>query len=133
MRRDRKFISTIYSIVADTARRFTWVTLQLADLVKCSSMDEITKQLEKLPKGLDKIYKQILMKIDEKHRADVRTFLQWLAFSKRPMSIIEIAETITVDFTSENGPVFNWKKRYADPQDMLVRCSSLVDVSSKGK
>ena len=96
-------------------------------------MDEITKQLEELPKGLDEIYKRILKKIDKKHRADVRTFLLWLAFSKRRMTIVEIAETITVDFTSENGPVFNWKKRYSDPRDVLARCSSLVDVSSDGK
>ena len=83
--------------------------------------------------GLDESYKRILTKIDKKHHADARTFLQWLAFCKRPMTIAEIAETITVDFASENGPVFNSKKRYFDPQDVLVRCSSLVDVSSKGK
>jgi plasmid replication initiation protein len=133
VRRDRKFISNIYSIVADTALRFRWVTLQLDELVKCSSRHEITKRLEELPKGLDEIYNRILTKIDKNHRADVRTFLQWLAFSKRRMTITEIAETITVDFTSEDGPVFNLDKRYTDPQDVLVRCSSLVDVSSKGK
>jgi hypothetical protein len=132
VRRDRKFISTIYSIVADTAPRFRWVALQLAELAKCSSTDEITKQLAELPKGLDEIYNRILMKIDEKHRADVRTFLQWLAFSKRSMTIIEIAETITVDFTSGDVPVFNSTKRYFNPQDVLVRCSSLV-TESEGK
>jgi len=46
----------------------------------------------------------------------------------------EIAETITVNFASEGGPVFIRTKRYADPRDVLVRCSSLVSESdSDGK
>ena len=89
------------------------------------------KQLAELPKGLDEIYNRILRNIDEKHRADTRMFLQWLAFCKRPMSIEEIAETITVDF-SDNYPVFNRDKRYTDPRDILVRCSSFV-IESEGK
>ena len=111
--------------------RFRWVVLQLAELEKCSSRYEIDKQLSELPKGLDEIYNRILKKIDEKHRADTRTFLQWLAFCKERMKIEEIAETVTVDF-SEKSPVFNWDKRYADPRDVLVRCSSFVS-ESEGK
>jgi hypothetical protein len=111
--------------------RFRWVVLQLAELEKCSSRYEIDKQLAELPKGLDEIYNRILKNIDEKHRADTRTFLQWLAFCKRPMTIKEIAETITVEF-SERCPVFNQDKRYADPRDVLVRCSSFVS-ESEGK
>ena len=111
--------------------RFRWVVLQLAELEKCSSRYEMDKQLAELPKGLDEIYNRILKNIDEKHRADTRTFLQWLAFCMRPMTIAEIAETITADF-SGGCPVFNQDKRYADPQDVLVRCSSFVS-ESEGK
>ena len=88
-------------------------------------------QLAELPEGLDEIYSRILKNISKKHRADTKTFLQWLAFCERPMTIKEIAETITVDF-SEKCPVFNQNKRYADPWDVLVRCSSLVS-ESEGK
>ena len=111
--------------------RFRWVALLLVELEKCSSRYELDKQLAELPKGLDEIYYRILKNIDEKHRADTRTFLQWLAFCKRPMSIEEIAETITADF-SDKYPVFNKDKRYADPRDVLVRCSSFV-IESEGK
>ena len=86
------------------------------------------KQLAELPKGLDGIYNRILKNIDEKYRADTRMFLQWLAFCMRPMTIAEIAETVTMDF-SEKCPVFNRDKWYADPQDVLVRCSSFVSES----
>ena len=111
--------------------RFRWVALQLAELEKCLSRHEMNKQLAELPRGLDEIYSQILKNLDEKYRADTRTFLQWLAFSKRPMTIKEIAETITVDL-SEECPVFDQDKRYIDPRDVLVRCSSFV-VESEGK
>ena len=111
--------------------RFRWVVLQLTELEKCSSQYEIEKQLAELPKGLDEIYNQILKNIDKKHLADTRMFLQWLAFCKRPMTIKEIAETITADFSSGKC-VFNWKKRYSDPQEVLVRCSSFVS-ESEGK
>ena len=90
------------------------------------------KQLAELPKGIDEIYNRILKNIDEKHRADTRMFLQWLAFCKRPMGIEEIAEIITADFSTEKYPVFNRDKRYADPRDVLVRCSSFVS-ESEGK
>ena len=111
--------------------RFRWVALQLAELEKCLSQCEIDKQLANLPDGLNEIYNRILKNIDKKYRADTRMFLQWLAFCKRPMTVKEIAETITVDF-SEGRPVFNQGRWYTDPWDVLVRCSSFVS-ESEGK
>ena len=133
MQKDRTFhlVLLICSILADPLMRFRWVVLQLAVLEKCSSRYEIDKRLAELPKGLDEIYSRILKNIDEHHRADTRMFLQWLAFCKRPMKIEEIAETITADFSGE-FPVFIPDKRYADPRDVLVRCSSFVS-ESEGK
>ena len=125
------FLPTLYSILTDPILRFRWLVLQLAELEKCSSRYEIETQLAELPEGLDEIYNRILKNIDKKHRADTRTFLQWLAFCRRPMKIREIAETITADFSDE-CPVFNWDKRYADPRDILMRCSSFVS-ESEGK
>ena len=134
MRKDRMFILSYPSGVhffANLFMRFRWVVLQLAVLKKCSSRYEVDKRLAELPKGLDEIYSRILTNVDEHHRADTRMFLQWLAFCKRPMKIKELAETITVDFSGE-FPVFNKDKRYADIQDVLVRCSSFVS-ESKGE
>ena len=111
--------------------RFRWVVLQLSELEKCSSRYEIDKQLAELPKGLDEIYNRILKNVDEKHRADTRMFLQWLAFCDWPMEIEELAETITADFSDEH-PIFNQDKRYTDPHDVLERCSGLVS-ESEGK
>lgn len=112
--------------------RFRWVALQLAELENCLSEYEIMSQMKNLPKDLDDIYKRMLKAIDGQYRADTMTFLEWLAFSKRPLKVTEIAEAVTVDFHSEGGPAFNKAKRYGNPRDMLFRCSSLV-TESEGK
>ncbi|KAF8817315.1 ankyrin, partial [Phlegmacium glaucopus] len=127
---DEETLQTIKSGLTEGADgSFRWVALQLAALERCSSTYEIMQQLADLPDGLDETYKRILKEIDRKYRADTRTFLQWLAFSNCSITIPEIAEAITVDFASEDGPVFNLAKRYINPRDVLVRCSSLVDES----
>ena len=63
----RLFDSTICSILADSLIRSRWVVLQLAELEKCSSQDEIDERLAKLPEGLDQIYNGILKYIDKEH------------------------------------------------------------------
>jgi len=118
-----------FKIIAYNFPRFRWVALQLVELEKCSNLKEIMWQLKNLPKGLDDIYKHILDMIDPKYHADTMIFLQWLAFCQRPMSIAEIAEAITVDLDSEDGPVFDPINKYANPQNVLVRCSSLISES----
>jgi len=123
------FIPITYSFVADPVPRFRWVALQLAELQRCSSEYQIMQQLENLPDGLDEIYNRILRAIDGKYHVDTMTFLQWLAFSRRLMKIAEVAEAITVDYDLKDIPVFNPMKRYADPWDVLRRCSSLVSES----
>ncbi|PPQ88497.1 hypothetical protein CVT25_013168 [Psilocybe cyanescens] len=110
---------------------FRWMALQLYELEKCYSEDAVMKQLARLPDGLNEIYDQILKAIDKKYHAETLVFLQWLAFSIRPIKVVELAETVTVDFDSQNGPVFNSKKRYNNPHDLLTRCSSLV-IESNG-
>ncbi|PPQ81501.1 LOW QUALITY PROTEIN: hypothetical protein CVT25_015661, partial [Psilocybe cyanescens] len=104
---------------------FRWVALQLHELTKCQSEHEVIVQLNKLPKDLNTIYNQILMEIDKKYLAHTMTFLQWLAFSKHLMTIMELAETVTVDFDCQEGLVFDLTKRYNDPWGVLIRCSSL--------
>ncbi|KAF8960319.1 hypothetical protein BDZ97DRAFT_1922228 [Flammula alnicola] len=108
---------------------FRWVSLQLDALAKCLSPHEVNTQLAHLPKGLDETYKRILATIDRDYIGDTRVFLQWLAFSKRPMTVTEVAEAATVELESEGGPVYKAARRYQDPRGVLLRCSSLVTES----
>ena len=84
------------------------------------------KQLAALPRGLYETYDRILQRIDEDYRSDVKIFLCWIAFSTRPMTLKELAETVAVDFDSEDYPVFLPARRYQDPRDVLDKCSGLI-------
>jgi len=112
--------------------RFQWVALQLVELKTCATLGELESQLNNLPEGLEKTYDHILSKISPKHCADVKIFLQWLAFATRPLTLAELAETVTVDMKSGHTPTYLSRNRYEDQHDVLVRCSSLI-IQSQGK
>ena len=111
--------------------RFRWVALQLSTLKRCPSKHAIKEQLRTLPKDLNETYDRILLKISQQDVADVKTFLRWLAFAARPMTLREIAETVTVDFNSESGPRYDSERRYRDERDVLEKCAGLI-TESKG-
>ena len=111
--------------------RFRWVILQLSELRKCSSLAVLEKQLKELPQGLDETYRRILLRMDERYHNDAERFLQWLAFSTRPLKVAEIAEVVVVDFDSKDGPECIPGLQYKDPRDVLDKCSGLV-IESDG-
>lgn len=106
--------------------RFRWVALQLDALENCQSEAEIIQQLKSLPKDLNTTYDKMLKAIDSTYLGDTIIFLQWLAFAQRPMKIAEIADVITVDFDTENSPIFNKKKQYINPKSVFARCLGLI-------
>jgi hypothetical protein len=107
------------------------VALQLTELKKCSNRDSVMKQLNSLPSGLYETYDRILSKVNEADRGDIKTFLQWLCFSARPMTLSQIAEAVVVDFDTKNGPHYNPSRQYWDKRDVLEKCSGLV-IESPG-
>src|SRR5437773_699433 len=109
--------------------RFRWVVCQLDALGDCFSLCELREALESLPITLDDTYARILCKIQEKHSRHALKILQWLAYSTRPLQIEEVAEVIAVDI--EGNPRFDPEKRFEQPQDILIICSSLVTMTSE--
>lgn len=105
----------------------------IAELETCPAEFDVLQQLRTLPRDLNEAYDRVLKSLDNKYLAHTKMFLQWLAFSVRPMTIEEIAETITIDFNSNDGPAFNQQKRYIDPKDVLLRCGSGLVSESNGK
>lgn len=103
------------------------------ELKKCSTRRSVMSQLDDLPKGLYDTYDRILSKIDNQaNRTDAKTLLRWLCFSVRPMKLVEIAETVAVDFDMENGPQYSPAHRYWDEQDVMEKCAGLITESSEG-
>lgn len=105
------------------------MALQLHELEKCPSNKAVNKQLKSLPGDLNSTYEQILLRIPEHFHDHLKKFLQWLAFSIRPMTIEEIAETVTVDLDAETGPSYQLDQKYIDPKDIFTACSSLITTS----
>jgi hypothetical protein len=102
------------------------------ELKKCSNRRSVMKQLDILPIGLYETYDQILSKIDNQaDRTETKTFLRWLCFSIRPMTLAEIAETVIVDLDADDGPRCTPELRYWNVQDVLIKCSGFI-TESKG-
>ena len=111
--------------------RFRWVALQLNELKECRTKTDLKKQLANLPQGLDKTYDQILLGIKEKDCGYAKTFLQWLSFAARPLTLKELATTAAVDLSAENGPEYKLDNELRDIKDVLKICSSLI-MKSEG-
>ena len=111
--------------------RFRWVALQLNELKECRTKTDLKKQLADLPQGLDKTYDRILTGIKENDHSYVKTFLQWLSFSVRPLTLEELATTAAIDLSSENGPEYKSDNELQDMKDVLKICSSFI-IKSEG-
>jgi ankyrin repeat protein len=85
-----------------------------------------------MPKTLDGTYARILCNIDKAHSQYALKLLQWLTYSARPLQIRELAKVLAIDVNG--SPRFDPERRFADPQDILELCPSLVILkSSKSK
>ena len=105
------------------------MALQLDQLRLCVSRYDVEEQLQHLPKGLYESYDRIINQIDEGRRDNARKLLQWLAFSVRPLELIELAEVIAVDFHSKDLPWFDCDRRYYNAKDVLRGCSGLISIA----
>ncbi|KIJ94775.1 hypothetical protein K443DRAFT_640771, partial [Laccaria amethystina LaAM-08-1] len=108
---------------------FRWAALQLNELKKCRTKADLKKQLANLPQGLDKTYDQILLGINGKDHGYAKTFLQWLSFAVRPLTLKELATTASIDLYAENGPEYKSDNELQDIKDVLKICSSLIMMS----
>ena len=109
--------------------RFRWVALQLNELKGCRTKTDLNKQLADLPQGLDKTYDRILLGIKKRDHSYVKTFLQWLSFAVRPLTLEELATTAAIDLSAENGPEYKSDNELQDNKDVLKICSSFITKS----
>ena len=100
--------------------------MQLNEFKKCRNKADLKKQLANLPQGLDKTYDRILLGINEKDHGYAKTFLQWLSFAVRPLTLKELATTAGVDLCAKNGPAYNSDNELQDIKDVLKICSSFI-------
>ena len=83
----------------------------------------LKRALKQLPKTLDQTYDRILLNIPEEDRQMARSALLWLAYSKRPLYLEEVAEAAAL---SPESCTLDRQDRISDPHDIIDICSSLV-------
>ncbi|KAI9794829.1 MAG: hypothetical protein M1816_002957 [Peltula sp. TS41687] len=90
-------------LVSGADGMFRWVFCQMEDLKKLKFMRarDVAATLNHLPKTLYETYDRILMAVDDRYYRDAFTVLQWLAFSARPLTLTELAETCIIDPRAE--------------------------------
>jgi hypothetical protein len=120
--------STRKSITSGAQGMFRWVSCQLDILAKARSTAAIRRALTELPTGLDETYDRIFSQVQEDDRPLVRRALQWLIACMRPLTLLELAEAVTID---PHINAFEPDERLIDPNELLDMCGSLVQSSSE--
>jgi ankyrin repeat protein len=117
-----------YSLSEQSRGMFRWVFCQLDILKKCLSVRDIQTALRTLPKTLEETYARILETVPEEYHEKLHKALYWLVFSRRPMTMEEIAEAMVSGPDCSN----NWDEnsKLNDPRDVLEVLGSLVMVTS---
>ena len=103
------------------------MAMQLDALNGCDSSDELTTQLKNLPPDLNQTYQQIFAKIDPSRRGIVLTIMQWLAFSKEPLTLDQICEAVAIVIDEDNHPKFEPGKKW-NRLSVEIACANLVTV-----
>ncbi len=81
-----------------TIYRFLWVVFLIQDLCSQSCDEDIRRTIDNLPEDLPELYNRIISRIiDSKHEKTVKKILRMLAGVKRPLSIGELQEALSVE------------------------------------
>ena len=79
--------------------------------------------MDSLPQTLDASYERLLLRIHPAQICLARAALEFLVFSKRPPTLVEVAEAVAVG--TFDGP-FDMENRLFEPEEILRICSSLL-------
>ena len=85
--------------------RFRWVQCQIDILKRCTTAQELKKALDNLPTELEATYERILDAIDERKSEGklARRVLAWLMVTLEPLRLVQILDTLSVDFPSQRN------------------------------
>ncbi|MCJ1345324.1 hypothetical protein MMC31_003531, partial [Peltigera leucophlebia] len=115
------------TLLAGANGMFRWVFCQLDVLKKYKNPSALGKALKSLPETLHETYDRILLNIDVDYQEMARCALIWLAFSKRPLTIKEVAEAAILN--PEQDPAFDPENKFLNPSIVLGILGSLVTYS----
>ncbi|KZV58988.1 hypothetical protein PENSPDRAFT_695561, partial [Peniophora sp. CONT] len=110
---------------------FLWVVLQLQDLQDCSPTD-VDHALDELPSDLDATYERILKSFPSKPTmiTRARSVFECVGYAVRPLSALEIATVLSIDFNSLPLRVaLTSDMQTEDPETVILRtCPRLLNI-----
>ncbi|KAI5918918.1 ankyrin repeat-containing domain protein [Camillea tinctor] len=111
---------------------FRWVALQRLNLLRCKREIEVNQALKELPKNLEETYKVMLERIYHLHYEPVLSVIKWLAYSRRPLRLGEVAEIAVIRYTRDSereSTLFQPEDRYPSIDAIRSILSGLIVVS----
>ncbi|KAL1387416.1 hypothetical protein HDK64DRAFT_300642 [Phyllosticta capitalensis] len=105
---------------------FRLASLRLEMIEQCSTENELLRSLSDLPQGIHDAYSRVISRIPPFKRERALRLLQFLAFSKRPLSPNQANEMFAVSFDSKLS--FDPRNEMLNCQEILSHLPSLVVV-----
>ena len=105
-----------------------WVNLQLLNICKQRSDEDIEAELGNIPRGLHRTYARILQRIRQHPiaiRELARRCLVWVFYSARPLHIRELLEAIQIGESTRKRENFSRYKEEA----IIEACANLIEVN----
>ncbi|EXA31380.1 hypothetical protein FOVG_17351 [Fusarium oxysporum f. sp. pisi HDV247] len=107
---------------------FRWAACQLESLARCLSPKAIKIALRALPRDLNETYYRMLKNIPAEYKSSAIRLLQFLVYTKRPLTLAEAIEVIATEIDQEPRG-FDVDGRLSLKADVLRYCPSLVIIA----
>ncbi|KAF6514184.1 hypothetical protein HZS61_006440 [Fusarium oxysporum f. sp. conglutinans] len=111
---------------------FRWAACQLESLARCLSPKAIKIALRSLPRDLNETYYRMLQNIPSEYKSGAIRLLQFLVYTKRPLTLSEAIEVIATEIDREPRG-FDVDGRLSLKADVLRYCPSLVIIAKVTK
>ncbi|RKK95322.1 hypothetical protein BFJ68_g14820 [Fusarium oxysporum] len=105
-----------------------WAACQLESLARCLSPKAIKIALRALPRDLNETYYRMLKNIPAEYKSSAIRLLQFLVYTKRPLTLAEAIEVIATEIDQEPRG-FDVDGRLSLKADVLRYCPSLVIIA----
>jgi ankyrin repeat protein len=126
----RKLLDDIRAALHDQAGgTFLWVSLVLEDIVSAETTKAAREKLRTLPAGLSQTYTRILDSISDREHA--MTILRWIAVSRSPMTVAELATVQYLHIENWEGNTAPSNHDVADYLDGYRACGPLLFLDTQ--
>ncbi|KAI3573042.1 ankyrin repeat protein [Fusarium oxysporum f. sp. albedinis] len=107
---------------------FLWVTFLINEVCIASCDDDIRQSLRSLPKDLEETFARALSRIlfRQKKAELVQKVFRWVAAAKRPLTLDEIREAVSIDV---GQPYLKTERLVREMSPIVLWCENLLQVT----